>query len=156
MSASVLMPDGSVAPLPTMPRMVVIDDLAPIRGLRDFWHEQAAWSQATFGPDGERGPIGAVKHLALEVLHELLGIDKAKVRAFIDAEAGPDVPRDLFEFVDCQFLLFDAARRAGFTNEQYTEGCWLKLEVNKRRRWAVAKPGEPSEHIRDGEAGANG
>jgi hypothetical protein len=36
-------------------------------GFATFGPAQAEWSQATFGPDNERGPIGPLKHLAKEV-----------------------------------------------------------------------------------------
>lgn len=103
--------------------------------LEAFWSEQSAWSQATFGTDAERGPIGALKHLAKEA---------------VEAQA---MPPDLMEFVDCLFLTFDATRRAGFTFDQLREAAWRKLAVNKARKWP--KPGasdEPVEHDRSGEA----
>lgn len=49
--------------------------------LQLFWTEQAAWSQATFGADDVRGPDGPAKHLAREVLTEILGIDREDVDA---------------------------------------------------------------------------
>jgi ParB family transcriptional regulator, chromosome partitioning protein len=102
-----------------------------MKTLELFWKEQADWSQATFGLDSERGPIGPLKHLAKEAV-----------------EAQKD-PTDLMEFVDCLFLTFDATRRAGFTYEQLLEGAWRKLEINKARQWTKpAKGDEPVEHDR--------
>jgi hypothetical protein len=82
-----------------------------------FWDEQAEWSQATFGKDSERGPIGPLKHLEKE------------------AREAQDKPADLMEFVDCLFLTFDATRRAGFTLSQLTEAAFKKLAINKARTW---------------------
>ncbi|HDC2452943.1 TPA: DUF550 domain-containing protein, partial [Salmonella enterica] len=59
--------------------------------------EHAEWSDATFG---DVGPIGPLKHLSKEAL---------------EAAAEPD---DLSEWADMQFLLWDAQRRAGITDEQ--------------------------------------
>lgn len=100
-------------------------------GLNAFWKAQAAWSQATFGLDSERGPIGPLKHLAKEA-----------------AEAQKD-PTDLMEFVDCLFLTFDATRRAGFTFDQLCEAAWKKLEINKARQWTKPTKGDEAvEHDR--------
>jgi hypothetical protein len=143
-------PEEKMVPRPR--RAVVLDDdIRPLAGMGAFWHQQGAWSQATFGADGERGPKGAVKHLALEVLVELLGIDKDRARAFIDTESAAEVTRDIYEYVDSQFLIFDATRRAGHTFEEFVAALWQKLDINRRRKWNVAKPGEPSEHVRDEE-----
>lgn len=59
----------------------------------------AEWSEKTFG---NVGPIGPLKHLSKEAL-----------------EAAAD-PNDLSEWADMQFLLWDAQRRAGITDEQIT------------------------------------
>lgn len=99
--------------------------------LEDFFHAQAAWSQATFGKDSERGPAGPLKHLAKEVKEALAN------------------PTDLMEYVDLQFLVFDALRRAGFTLEQLRHGCNVKLKINQARQWPKASSDEPVEHVRD-------
>jgi hypothetical protein len=100
--------------------------------LHHFWGEQARFSETTFGTTQERGPIGPLKHLAKEV-----------------EEAIKD-PSDLSEFADCQILIFDAARRAGFTYDQLAEACFAKLAINKKRKWPKAKePNTPLEHVRD-------
>ena len=49
----------------------------------EFARLQAEWSQATFGTDAERGPIGPLKHLAKEVQEALEHLD------------------DHMEYVDC-------------------------------------------------------
>ncbi|OBS88734.1 hypothetical protein AYL25_13500 [Enterobacter roggenkampii] len=87
----------------------------------------AEWSQATFG---DVGPVGPLKHLSKEAL-----------------EAAAE-PGDLSEWADMQFLLWDAQRRAGITDEQITRAMIEKLEVNKARQWPEPKDGEPRLHIK--------
>lgn len=88
--------------------------------------EHAAWSESTFG---NVGPIGPLKHLSKEAL---------------EAAAAPE---DLSEWADMQFLLWDAQRRAGITDEQITQAMVEKLAVNKQREWPEPKDGEPRLHI---------
>ncbi len=90
-------------------------------------HEHAAWSQATFG---DVGPVGPLKHLSKEAL-----------------EAAAE-PGDLSEWADMQFLLWDAQRRAGISDEQITLAMVEKLAVNKQREWPEPKDGEPRLHIK--------
>ncbi len=87
----------------------------------------AEWSQATFG---NVGPVGPLKHLAKEAM---------------EAAVEPD---DLSEWADMQFLLWDAQRRAGITDEQITQAMIEKLAVNKQRKWPEPKDGEPRLHIK--------
>lgn len=47
-----------------------------------------------------------------------------------------------------QFLLWDAQRRAGITDEQITQAMIDKLAVNKQREWPEPKDGEPRQHIK--------
>ncbi|MES0225581.1 DUF550 domain-containing protein [Citrobacter braakii] len=89
--------------------------------------EHAAWSQATFG---DVGPVGPLKHLSKEAL-----------------EAAAE-PGDLSEWADMQFLLWDAQRRAGISDEQITLAMVEKLAVNKQREWPEPKDGEPRLHIK--------
>ncbi|EAS9163439.1 DUF550 domain-containing protein [Salmonella enterica subsp. salamae] len=90
--------------------------------------EHAAWSQATFG---DVGPVGSLKHLSKEAL-----------------EAAAE-PGDLSEWADMQFLLWDAQRRAGISDEQITLAMKEKLAVNKKREWPEPKDGEPRLHIKE-------
>ena len=83
---------------------------------RRFCDEQAEWSRATFGPDNVRGPIGALKHLEKE------------------AQEAQDAPSDIKEYVDCFFLVIDAALRAGFL-DNLLSAAFAKLEENKQRTW---------------------
>lgn len=89
--------------------------------------EHAEWSKSTFG---DVGPVGPLKHLSKEAL-----------------EAAAE-PGDLSEWADMQFLLWDAQRRAGITDEQITAACIEKLALNKQRQWPDPKDGEPRLHVR--------
>lgn len=90
--------------------------------------EHAAWSQATFG---DVGPVGPLTHLSKEAL-----------------EAAAE-PGDLSEWADMQFLLWDAQRRAGISDEQITQAMIKKLAINKVRQWPEPKDGEPRLHIKE-------
>ncbi len=89
-------------------------------------HKHAEWSQSAFG---SVGPVGPLKHLSQEAL---------------EAAAAPE---DLSEWADMQFLLWDARRRAGLSDEQITLAMIEKLEINKARQWPEPKDGEPRLHI---------
>nr|WP_224382100.1 dATP/dGTP pyrophosphohydrolase domain-containing protein [Klebsiella michiganensis] len=101
---------------------------APARQRDQVRRKHAEWSQATFG---NVGPVGPLKHLAKEAM---------------EAAAEPD---DLSEWADMQFLLWDAQRRAGITDEQITQAMIEKLAVNKQREWPEPKEGEPRLHIKE-------
>ncbi len=88
----------------------------------------AEWSQATFG---NVGPVGPLKHLSKEALE------------------AAEQPGDMSEWADMQFLLWDAQRRAGITDEQITQAMIEKLAVNKQREWPEPKDGEPRLHIKE-------
>lgn len=90
--------------------------------------DHAAWADKTFG---SIGPVGPLKHLSKEAL---------------EAAAAPG---DFSEWADMQFLLWDAQRRAGISDEQITQAMIEKLVVNKARRWPEPKDGEPRLHIKE-------
>ena len=90
--------------------------------------EHSVWSQTTFG---DVGPVGPLKHLSKEAL-----------------EAAAE-PGDLSEWADMQFLLWDAQRRAGISDEQITQAMVEKLAINKQREWPEPKDGEPRLHIKN-------
>ncbi|OYM44073.1 hypothetical protein CI754_02305 [Klebsiella quasipneumoniae subsp. similipneumoniae] len=100
----------------------------PAKDREQVRSEHAEWSQATFG---NVGPVGPLKHLSKEAL-----------------EAAAE-PGDLSEWADMQFLMWDAQRRAGITDEQITQAMFDKLAVNKRRSWPEPKDGEPRLHIKE-------
>jgi hypothetical protein len=99
--------------------------------LHRFWQRHAEWSQATFGSDAERGPIGPLKHLEKEAR---------------EAQAKPD---DLEEYADCLFLVLDATRRAGYTLDDLIAASFAKLAVNRNRIWHKPTSDEPVEHVRE-------
>lgn len=90
--------------------------------------EHAEWSDATFG---DVGPVGPLKHLSKETL-----------------EAAAD-PSDPLEWADMQFLLWDAQRRMGISDEFITRAMIEKLAINKARQWPEPKDGEPRLHIKE-------
>ncbi|EJO9767434.1 DUF550 domain-containing protein, partial [Salmonella enterica] len=59
------------------------------------------------------------------------------------------IPSDPLEWADMQFLLWDAQRRAGITDEQITQAMIEKLAINKSRQWPEPKDGEPRLHIKE-------
>lgn len=89
--------------------------------------EHAEWSDATFG---DVGPIGPLKHLSKEAL---------------EAAANPEDP---LEWADMQFLLWDAQRRMGLSDEFITRAMIEKLAINKARQWPEPKDGELRLHIK--------
>ncbi|MFP8445611.1 dATP/dGTP pyrophosphohydrolase domain-containing protein [Citrobacter braakii] len=103
-------------------------DDAPAPERDQVRREHAAWSDETFG---DVGPVGPLKHLSKEA---------------IEAAAEPG---DLSEWADIQFLLWDAQRRAGISDEQITQAMVEKLAVNKQREWPEPKDGEPRLHIKE-------
>lgn len=104
-----------------------------------FWSELSKWSQATFGEDSVRGPIGPLKHLAKEVKEAISEIEEPSEKSD---------KRLKMEIVDCLFLTFDAARRAGFTIEELFELAFDKLDINRARTWGAPSADQPVEHDR--------
>lgn len=88
----------------------------------------AEWSDSTFG---NVGPVGPLKHLSKEAL-----------------EAAAD-PSDPLEWADMQFLLWDAQRRMGISDEFITRAMIEKLAINKQREWPEPKDGEPRLHMKE-------
>jgi phosphoribosyl-ATP pyrophosphohydrolase len=108
-----------------------------IQSVEQFWFEHQAWSQATFGTDAARGPLGALKHL-----------EKEAREAQVEVQCG--TKEDLHEEIaDCLFLTFDAARRSGMTLVDLMEQCFAKLAKNRLRVWGPpTNSDEPIEHVR--------
>lgn len=109
--------------------------------LTSFWKEQGEWSEETFGPTSERGPIGPLQHLQKEVgeaLAEALDVNGSMENLAM-------------EIVDCQFLVFDAARRCGLTFVRFVELCFEKLAINRTRKWNDWRKSvnAPVEHVRE-------
>jgi hypothetical protein len=138
-----------------------------MKGMGEFWHEQQAWSESVFGTTAERGPEGPAKHLALEVLHEILDMPKSAAAELVkplrmntdlrpEANSGEswdflDRLDRLTEWADLIFLVFDACRRDGFSYDDLLAACWTKLAINKSRVWGPRTPAMPVEHVRGGE-----
>lgn len=111
------------------PRRVIKLYTAPPASERErIRREHAEWSDKTFG---DVGPIGSLKHLSKEAL-----------------EAAAD-PSDPLEWADMQFLLWDAQRRMGISDEFVTRAMTEKLAINKARQWPEPKDGEPRLHIKE-------
>ena len=104
--------------------------LAGADPMRQLYGNHAAWSRGAFGPDSS-GPLGALRHLQKEVGETL---------------ARPDDP---LEYVDMLFLVWDAARRAGFDWDDLVVHGLRKMARNKARTWPEPVPGQPCEHVRD-------
>lgn len=118
--------------------------------LTDLVVDQAAWSQATFGTDLERGPVGPLRHLAsetAEAAHEW----ERWVRDSAHNPGVAPIPKGAFfmELADCLLLLLDASRRGGIKFVKLVEAAQEKMELNKKRRWPVSQPDAPVEHIPD-------
>ncbi|EBY6852230.1 DUF550 domain-containing protein [Salmonella enterica subsp. enterica] len=100
----------------------------PVSEREQVRREHAEWSDKTFG---DIGPVGPLKHLSKEAL-----------------EAAAD-PSDPLEWADMQFLLWDAQRRMGLSDEFITRAMIEKLEINKSRQRPEPKDGEPRLHIKE-------
>lgn len=92
--------------------------------------EQSTWSQAAFGADSERGPLGALRHLELEAAECIQS------------------PTDIMEYADCFLLILDASRRAGFHYTDLLRAAEQKLEICKSRAWPRPNGDFPVEHVR--------
>lgn len=113
-------------------RAAMLQDSQPVSNrdeLREkVRREHAEWSDKTFG---NVGPVGPLKHLSKEAL-----------------EAAAD-PSDSLEWADMQFLLWDAQRRMGLSDDFITRAMIEKLAINKTRQWPEPKDGEPRLHIKE-------
>lgn len=105
--------------------------------LSDLVVDLSAWSQATFGTDAERGPVGPLKHLILE--------SAEAQRAWVEEQG---VNRDKFreELADCLMLVLDAARRGGIKPMQLIEAAQAKMAINKTRTYPKPIGDEVSTH----------
>lgn len=94
------------------------------RELQTLADDQSRWSQLTFGTDDQRGPKGALKHLAKEAVET----ERAWSAERFDAAALCE------EFADCLLLLLDASRRAGLSPLGLIQAAADKMKVNKSRK----------------------
>lgn len=88
--------------------------------LQNLISQQAKWSQATFGSDRQKGPIGCLKHLEKEA---------------VEAQK---TPYDASEYADCLLLLLDASRRAGFSIDDLLGAAHRKQATNALRDYGRA------------------
>ena len=109
-------------------RAAMLQGSQPVSKREKVRREHAEWSDATFG---NVGPVGPLKHLSKEAL-----------------EAAAE-PGDLSEWADMQFLLWDAQKRAGISDDEITAAMEEKLRVNMARQWPEPKDGEPRLHIKE-------
>lgn len=109
----------------------------------DLAADQAAWSQATFGSDAERGPLGPLRHLEKEAREAQDEAEKCT-----DLSEGWDVTKLQEELADCLLLVLDANRRAGLTPMQLVEAAQAKMQINKSRQWSKPVGDQPIEHVR--------
>lgn len=114
--------------------------------LSDLAHDQSKWSQATFGTDAERGPVGALKHLQKEVTEV--------IAAWGATPFASESVRD--EFADCLLLLLDSSRRAGLKPLELIRAAQAKMLVNKAREWPKTTGDVPTEHVKDAHAELDG
>ena len=104
--------------------------------LIDYLNRQIPWSGRTFGHSVRT--VGITRHIEKEL---------AEIRA---------APHDLTEWVDVVILALDGAWRAGYTAEEIAAALERKQAENFCREWPPASdvdPNEPSEHIREPNAG---
>lgn len=109
--------------------------------LTDLVVDHAKWSQATFGLDSERGPIGPLKHLekeakeAYEAYSQWIG--------FICGTEYEDKAKEKYEteLADCFLLLLDAMRRSGVKFGKLIELATVKLQVCKARHYPRPEAG---------------
>lgn len=90
--------------------------------------DQAKWSNAMFGDESVKGPIGPIKHLKKEC-DEVL--------------AKPD---DRGEYADLFLLTLDAHRRAGMSPQQIIDNASAKLQIVKTRTY-IADPNNPDQAV---------
>lgn len=105
--------------------------------LEDLIEDQSKWSQATFGSDSERGPIGPLKHLEKEAVEA----QRAFSYELHDGEFKT-------ELADCLLLMLDAIRRGGFKIGDIIDAAQAKMVINRGRTWPKPTSDEPVEHVR--------
>ncbi len=108
---------------------------------------QSEWSEATFGPATERGPMGTLKHLEKEANEAW----QEAARCTDQKEPGQPIKASeelKAELADCLILLIDATWRSGLPFKQLVDAAKAKMEVNKSRQWSKPTTDGPVEHVR--------
>jgi len=98
----------------------------------DFFERQQEWSYETFGPPTFKGPKGPLDHLKKEAKEAYEETDEAKRKV---------------EIIDCLFLVFDAAHRAGMSYSEMSRIAIEKLVKNKSRTWPDWRGTDPDKAI---------
>lgn len=122
------------------------------RALAALAADQSEWSQATFGTDAERGPIGGLKHLRLEADEAIDAAERLK-----EAKEQPQFNLSVAEthlelqqeMADCLILLLDASRRAGISPLDLVIAGAAKMVKNRLRTYPRPTSDAPSQHIRE-------
>lgn len=120
--------------------------------LTDLIREQSIWSQATFGSDTVRGPIGPLKHLEKEVKEAYEAAQEIKACEIGISDFTYDKAKEAFqvELADCLLLLLDSMRRGKVKLMDLIRTARKKLEVNKSRKWNTpASETDFAEHVRE-------
>jgi len=91
-------------------------------------HDIGVFTDKTFG---ESTPEAKALHLS----------EEAK-------EAAAD-PQDIIEWADCQILLLDGLRKAGFTTEDLYQAVLRKMEINKTRKWGEKDENGIVRHVKE-------
>lgn len=123
------------------------------RSLSELAADQGEWSQATFGSDEQKGPIGAMRHLAKECGEaEDWWKQLESAASYNDSEAMCKYRKEIGkEFADMLILWLDARRRAGFEVQEVVDYAIAKMAENKVRKWPAIRVGDdPVEHVREG------
>lgn len=116
--------------------------------LARFVASQSEWSQATFGTDAVRGPIGVLKHLEKEAREAIEAQEAIQyAETVLHGEQLRAEARE--EIADCFILIMDVARRAGMCVEDLLTEVEKKHEKNKTREWTQGvSPTEPVHHVK--------
>ncbi|MGD9712864.1 MAG: dATP/dGTP pyrophosphohydrolase domain-containing protein [Thermomicrobiales bacterium] len=107
--------------------------------------DHSTWSQATFGLDSERGPLGALKHLEKEAKEAQEAWSAVTLQDEMNSER---MKAFRAELADCLLLLLDASRRAGVNPMRLVMDAQAKMQVNKLRVWIKPTSDVPSEHVK--------
>lgn len=122
--------------------------------MTDLWDELACWSDQTFGPPEDRGPLGCLRHLMLEAKEAEEEQERLISSAVVGdlEETKAHHGKVMEEIADCLMLVLDAARRSNVDCLELLKITQLKLDVNKQREWPSVTPDTPEipvEHKRD-------
>lgn len=114
--------------------------------------DQSEWSQATFGTDQERGPVGAWRHLPKECEETVEAWESLLVA---NPEDRPRLAAKVAEEQADQLLLFlDGNRRSGLSLLDVVKAAHRKMKVNRTRIYHRTPDSVPAEHDRSGEGKA--